>query len=163
MFSCNPSHPSSSPPSQGAEDPDPPVRHRRDRGADHGHRAAQAPLPTVLRGVPRPRGGQDPHARAAHHQHLRVCQGFVCVCKYVYELEICARICVLIGILFGMGRMCMCSIDVSIDTYSFNLTHTWHGVSSSIIAEYTRSNVVPLSTPRGFQSALDLHDRKMTK
>eukprot|EP01031_Cornospumella_fuschlensis_P036128 gene36128-43812_t len=34
---------------------------------------------------------------------------------------------------------------------------------SGIIAEYTRSNVVPLSTPRGFQSALDLHDRKMTK
>lgn len=32
---------------------------------------------------------------------------------------------------------------------------------SSIINEYTRTNVVALSTPRGFQSALDLHDRKV--
>lgn len=31
---------------------------------------------------------------------------------------------------------------------------------SNIIAEYTRNNVIALSTPRGFQSALNLHNSK---
>jgi hypothetical protein len=32
-------------------------------------------------------------------------------------------------------------------------------VIKSIIAEYTRNNVIALTTPRGFESALNLHDK----